>query len=250
MGEIKIKCQDGTLLYSANTLKELGINITNGDTNFVKYPTYLVSRILYALSSNYPLLCYEMSTMKIFFQFVDCIRTLFNISKDNDNIKLIGIKWIDDLITLERWIQNFKMIIISGFTKTNNNKSATKIHLVFPWRPHIDSSYTYNESLNHPVKLAQHCYQFVFRCLFESLPGSKTGPVENRYFEFLYSKDKYATRAQVENIIELFIQHYKEYISKEGISNIIWNINKVDEPYFPSVKLGLNSSNEKRRIEF
>lgn len=94
-------------------------------------------------------------------------------------------------------------------------------------------------------QLPQHCYQFVYKCFYEALPGAKSGAVDNKYFDFTFVKEKYKRRDQIERVVNQFIAKYKDTISKEGLVDIIWTINKVDTPFYVCD----SSSFGKRKLE-
>ena len=245
------------------------------------YPSYFVARLIYAVTNNHPLLCYEMSNMSIFRNFVGSIKEL--------SLDSLGLKWIQDLLNLEKWIEQFKMTITSSFTKANMNRSVTTIRLTFPYSAHLGGGFgfasppisplsvpTHLAPLGPPIArqsgkgdgdveeekegeeekdeeekekseggvrgtvgsleaLPQHCYQFVYKCFYDALPGAKSGAIDNKYFEFTFSKEKYKRRDQVEKVVNEFIGKYRKSIHKDGLTDIIWNINKVNS-FFCIVK--------------
>jgi hypothetical protein len=238
MPKDKIECKDGFITYKLPMAMPMPMPILTTKS------VYIASRIIHGLSNNHPLLCYEMSNMAIFNDFIVCLKEL--------GLDKINIKWINDLLNLEKWVSMFKMKITSNFTRGNLNKSVTKIQIFFPWRPHIDyTAAPDTEIAANAFTIEQHCYQFVFKCFYESLPGTKTGSVENRYFEFLYSKDKYKRRDQIENIVNQFISDYREKICTDGLKNIIWCINKIDTPFFVVAPPSLSAVvvTQKRKLE-
>src|SRR5258708_38909371 len=114
---ITIKCPGETLIYHTPELFFL-----KGDKEIKSsYPSYFVSRLIYAVTNNHPLLCYEMANVSIFRNFLGAIKEL--------SLDSLELKWIQDLLNLESWINQFKMTITSNFTKTNMNRSVTTIQL-------------------------------------------------------------------------------------------------------------------------
>lgn len=235
--ECKIECKNETIIYRSldrSFLKEKTGKI------ICDYPSYVVTRLIHGVTNDLPVLCLEMSNMGIFRNFLGTIKNLF-VSIDEWTI---APKWICDLYQLEDWINNFQIQITSSFTKTNKNRSSTIIRITFPYKPHKPETETKDETKevkevkdkvkqetkmgNHSAPLPQHCYQFVYKCLAESLPGAKSGPLDGKYFDFTFKREKYETRSQIENVVDEFISKYKANICDKEMMSIGWNINKVD----------------------
>jgi hypothetical protein len=186
-------------------------------------PAYIVSRAIYSLTNNRQILCSEMDSMETFYHFVNSIATL---SASGIFLETTSVaKNFNDLIHFKKWIQGAQVSIISNFTKENKSKTSTKIKIIFPCAAHLP--------FNNGDPIAQHCYQFFYKCIREANFFNKMVKKEvdkkNQYFEFTLAKEVYCDRGAVETAIDFFLDCYHNHFFDK--LQITWTINKVDKPF-------------------
>lgn len=276
-----IHCPNQTLTYQTEAPSGIILLFPNDGEKANEhksiYSALIVARLVYGILHDDPVLCTEFSclrkstttttasqtSIRSLQNYVGCIRELgFCDSQCTDNFPTAQ-KWIMDLLNLEQWVSEFKISIVSSFTKTNMAKSTTKVTVKFPFSAHVGGQLSptsptsfvekcttikrkrkhdeddeddeqkvhTDEIANHNhIVIPQHAYQFVYRCFQDSLPGKKeiSSVRDNQLFEFSFLKDKYSRRDQVETAVGEFVTKYQNCIGhqldKDGECSLVWTI--------------------------